>query len=171
MHGMRRALPFLLAATALVGIACNEEGDIKIASLTFEGVEQVDKGDLANALQTKEGSWLPWGRQYYFDRRAFDADLQRIEAFYRDRGFPDARVTSVDPKLNEQQTEIDITVQISEGEPIRIAEIELVGFDVLPADRREQLLGELGLEEGQPLDIQVAAAARERSVNVRRDHG
>ena len=47
-------------------------------------------------LQTKRGSRLPWGRKRFFDRSAFEADLKRIEAFYRDRGFPDARVTSFD---------------------------------------------------------------------------
>ena len=47
------------------------------------------------ACRRKRGSRLPWGRKRFFDRRAFDADLKRIEAFYRDRGFPDARVTLV----------------------------------------------------------------------------
>ena len=80
---------------------CREEGDIKVAKLDFDGVAQVDEGALRNVLQTKKGSWLPWGRKRYFDRRSFDADLKRIEAFYRDRGFPDARVTSFDVTLND----------------------------------------------------------------------
>jgi translocation and assembly module TamA len=90
MPAARPALLFLLLLAALSAAACREEGDIQIASLDFNGVEQVDKGALANALQTKRGSRLPWGRKRYFDRSAFDADLRRIEAFYRDRGFPDA---------------------------------------------------------------------------------
>ena len=76
--------------------ACREEGDIQISSLHFNGVEQVDEGALTARLQTRRGSRIPWGRKRYFDRRAFEADLKRIEAFYRDRGFPDARVASFD---------------------------------------------------------------------------
>src|SRR5262245_66030548 len=95
-------LLLLLFAVGFAG-ACREDGgDIVIRSLSFDGVSQVDKGALANVLQTKRGSRLPCGQRNYFDRRAFESDLQRIVAFYRDRGFPDARVTSVDPRLNDR---------------------------------------------------------------------
>src|SRR5262245_59898501 len=110
MHAVRsRVLLFVLLAAALAG-ACHEEGDVQISSLTFTGVERVDKAALANALLTRTGSRLPWGRKRFFDRRAFEADLKRIEAFYRDRGFPDARVTSFDAKLNDAQDKVDVTV-------------------------------------------------------------
>src|SRR5687768_17700631 len=90
----RRARPLLLLLVLAISTACREDGDIQISSLAFEGVEQVDKGALANALQTREGSWLPWGRKRNFDRSASDADLRRTEAFSRDRGFPAAGVRS-----------------------------------------------------------------------------
>jgi outer membrane protein assembly factor BamA len=133
MPGLRAialAIPLLCVAVTLGG--CREEGDIQISGLTFEGVEQVDKGALQNALKTKKGSWIPWGRKRYFDRRDFDEDLKRIVVFYHDRGFPDARVASIDLKPNEAQDKIDITVRITEGEPIRVADVVFEGFDVLP---------------------------------------
>src|SRR5687768_9195188 len=102
MTRARAVIPAPLLLVAISAAACREEGEINIRSLEFEGVEQVNKGGLANALQTKQGSRFFWGRKRFFDRRALDADLTRIQAFYRDRGFPDARVT-VDPKLNETQ--------------------------------------------------------------------
>jgi outer membrane protein insertion porin family/translocation and assembly module TamA len=167
----RATVTTLVLTAALFGSGCREEGDIKIASLELKGVEAVDKGALESALQTQEGSWLPWGEQGYFDRRAFEADLQRIQAFYRDRGFPDARVTSFDVKLNDTQDEVDLTVTISEGEPVRVADIRLAGFDVLEGRQRGRLRRELPLQEGQPLDRQLAVAARERATNVLRDVG
>src|SRR5688500_19126446 len=92
----------LVGVTCVAG--CREEGDIKISGLHFNGVAQVDKGALTSALQTKQGSWIPWSRKRYFDRRAFDADLKRIVAFYRDRGFPEARVESFDVQRSEEHT-------------------------------------------------------------------
>ena len=163
-------LLLLLLAVAFAA-ACREDGDIVISSLTFDGVTQVDKGALANALQTKRGSRLPWGPKRYFDRRAFEADLQRIVAFYRDRGFPDARVTSVEPKLSDEQDKIDITIHISEGEPIRVAALELSGFEVLPERAQRRLRRQLTLKEGAPLDSQLAAASRERALNELRNYG
>ncbi len=170
--GTARALVTTLVLTAaLLGSACREEGDIKISSLKFTGVEAVDKGALQTALQTKKGSWLPWGRKRYFDRRAFETDLQRIQAFYRDRGFPDARVTSFDVQLNDAQDEVDLTINMSEGEPIRVAEIRFEGFDVLEGRDRGRLRRELPLQQDQPLDRQLAVASRERATNVLRDAG
>jgi outer membrane protein assembly complex protein YaeT len=171
MPGARPRLLCFIIVVALTGFACREEGDIQISSLEFNGVEQIDKGALSNVLQTKKGSWIPWGRKRYFDRRAFEADLKRIEAFYRDRGFPDARVTSFDVKLDETQKKVDITLNVSEGEPTRVANVELQGFDVLAEGERRTLLEGLPLQTGQPLDRQLELASRERAVNVLRDTG
>ena len=167
-----RATFLLLVVVGVICVAgCREEGDIQISGLTFNGVEQVDKDALASALQTKKGSWIPWSRKRYFDRRSFEADLKRIEAFYRDRGFPDARVRSFDIKLNDAQDKVDVAVDIVEGEPILVQAIELRGFDVLPEDRQRALRESLPLQAERPLDRQLTIASRERALNALRDDG
>jgi outer membrane protein assembly complex protein YaeT len=171
MAGSRAAFFLLVVLGALSVAACREEGDIQISSLKFTGVEQVDADALANALQTKRGSRLPWGRKRFFDRRAFEADLKRIEAFYRDRGFPDARVRSFDAKLNDAQDKVDVTLDISEGEPILVTAIDLRGFEVLPEDQQTVLRNSLPLQPERPLDRQLEIASRERALNVLRDEG
>jgi outer membrane protein assembly complex protein YaeT len=171
---MRPRLPSILLIVALGAFflaGCREEGMIQITGLTFEGVNLADKGELANALQTKKGSWIPWGRKRYFNREAFEADLKRIEIFYRDRGFPDARVQSFDVQLNETQDKVDITVMIAEGEPVRVEAIELVGFDVLPEKPVETLRDTLPLQPGAPLDRQLAISSRDRAISLLRDNG
>ena len=164
-------LRLLLFAAAISGGACRPEGDVEIAALDFDGVVQVDEGALKNALQTRRGSRIPWGRKRYFDRRAFEADLKRIEVFYRDRGFPDARVASFNVALNDAQDKVSITVNITEGEPIRVAAVELSGFDVLPEADRRRLQESVGLRVDAPFDRLIAQAARERALNELRDHG
>ncbi|HVG72413.1 MAG TPA: BamA/TamA family outer membrane protein [Vicinamibacterales bacterium] len=171
MPRYRAAFLMLVIAGAMWVAGCREDGDIQISGLTFNGVKQVDKDALANALQTKQGSWIPWSRKRFFDRRAFEADLKRIEAFYRDRGFPDARVRSFDVKLNDAQDKVDVTLDITEGEPIRVAAIEMRGFDVLPPDRQKTLHDTLPLRPEQPVDRQLLIASRERALNALRDEG
>ena len=171
MAGSRAAFLLLVILGAFSVTACREEGDIQITSLKFTGVEQVDADALANALQTKQGSRLPWGRKRFFDRRAFEADLKRIEAFYRDRGFPDARVRSFDAELNDAQDKVAVTVDISEGEPIRVTEIHLRGFEVLTEEQQGRLRETLPLQPDRPLDRQLELASRERALNVLRDEG
>ncbi len=171
MGPVRAFFLFFLLLGALAGAACREDGDIRIVGLDFNGIEQVDAGALEGVLQTRKGSWIPWGRQRFFDRRIFETDLKRIEAFYSDRGFPDARVSSFDVTLNQTQDEVSITVNISEGEPVRVAAIDLTGFDVLEDNERATLQETLPLRVEQPLDRQLLMAARERALNVLRDNG
>jgi len=171
MPAVRTPVLLLVLFIAVAAGACREDGDIQISSLDFNGVERVDKDALAGVLQTRRGSRLPWGRQRSFDRSAFEADLKRIEAFYRDRGFPDARVTSFDVMLNDAQDQVDITLNISEGEPIVVSGIELTGFDVLDEDERRALQETLPLQVERPLDRQLAVASRERALNELRDRG
>jgi outer membrane protein assembly complex protein YaeT len=171
MSGARSLFPFLLLTIALCVAGCREQGEIKIQSLTFRGVEKIDKKALANVLATKQGSKLPWGRKTYFDRSAFESDLQRIQAFYLDRGFPDARVRSFDVQLNAAQDQVKVIVDISEGEPIRVDAVDLTGFEVLTEAQQRTLRQALPLQPSQPLDRQLAVAARDRALNLLKDEG
>ena len=157
---------------AVVGsIACNEEGTIKVKKLSFTGVSAVDPSRLKAALATKESSIIPWGRKRYFDRMRLEADLKRIEAFYADRGYPDARVTAFDAKLNDKQDAVDIAITVAEGEPVRVASIEFVGFDVIPEDHLANLKSRTTLKVGQPRDRQLVVTTHELAINELRDHG
>jgi len=163
-------VPSLLIVAAVVS-GCKEEGTIKVHSLKFNGVKAVDEGRLKNALATKESSWIPWGRKRYFDRSRFDDDLKRIQAFYTDRGYPDARVTGFDVKLNDKQDQVDLTVTIAEGDPVKVAAIEFTGFDLIPPEHLDALQKRLPLHVGDPRDRQLVVSVHEMAVNELRDHG
>jgi outer membrane protein assembly complex protein YaeT len=164
-------LVLALAALAVATAACREEGTIKVKSLTFKGVNAVDAGRLKTALATRQSSKIPWGRKAYFDRSRFDADLKRMQAFYADRGYPDARVTGFDVKLNEKQDEVDLTVTIAEGEPVRVAAIDFRGFEVIPPDHLEEMKKRVPLKVGEPRDRQLVVATHDLAVNELKDHG
>src|SRR5262245_11479356 len=161
----------ILALAAGATVACKDEGTVKVHSLKFQGVKAVDESRLKNALATKESSWIPWGKKHYFDRSRFDADLKRMKAFYADRGYPDARVTGFDVKLNDKQDQVDLTVTIAEGEPVRVAAIDFTGFDVIPPDHLDAMQKRLPLKVGDPRDRQLVVATHEMAVNELRDHG
>src|SRR5438067_10945615 len=147
---MRNFCRYALLFLAVAATACKEEGTIKVHTLKFNGVKAVDESRLKDALATKQSSKLPWGKKTYFDRSRFDADRKRIQAFYSDRGYPDARVTGFDVKLNDKQDQVDITLNIAEGDPVKVAAIEFDGFDVIPPDHFAQLKKQIPLKIGQP---------------------
>jgi outer membrane protein assembly complex protein YaeT len=156
---------------ALLGAACDEEGSIKVKNINFEGTNQIDPGQLKGVIATKESSWLPWGPKKYFDRSRFDADLKRIQAFYADHGFPDARVQSVDVQMNEEKNAVSVTVHVFEGEPIIVEDVRFEGLDVLPEWVVRRLRRAAPLQAGAPLDRQAFAATRDATVAAFRDRG
>ena len=161
----------VLAVCAIIVGGCKENGTIKVRSLQFIGVKAVDVTRLKNALATRESSKIPWGKERFFDRSRFDTDLKRIQAFYADRGYPDARVTGFDVKLNDKQDAVDVTVTIEEGEPTRIAAIDFLGFDIIPLDHLEALRERMPLKVGDPRDRQLVVTTHEMALNELRDHG
>src|SRR4029453_16977154 len=161
----------VLLAT-LVGVAgCKEESGVKVTSMTFNGIKAVKASQLKKVLATNSSSKLPWGEKQYFSREQFEADLKRIVAFYHDRGYPDARVTSFDVKLSDDQKSVGITLNISEGQPLVAERIELEGLGVLPPQHRSSLDRTLALKPGQPMDRALVLASQEAALDELKDHG
>ncbi len=172
LRRMRRSLSAVaFAALILTAAGCKEDGTVRVRKITFNGVQAVDGDRLKDALATKQSSLLLWGRKRYFDRSRFDADLTRIQAFYADRGYPDARVTGFDVKLNDKQDAVDLTVTIAEGDPVNVAAIRFVGFDAVPPDRLDEMQKRTPLKVGQPRDRQLVVATHDIALNELRDHG
>lgn len=159
---------------AMTAAACTDEGTVTVHRLAFIGVKAVDEGRLKEALATRQSSmisWGLWGKKSAFDRARFDADLKRIQAFYADRGYPDAKVTGFDVTLNATQDQVDLTVTIAEGEPVTIAALDFSGFDVIPPPHLDALRRRLPIAVGQPRDRQLVVAARELAVYELKEHG
>lgn len=166
-----------LASVLLPGLppaalaAADDEPRIEVASLKFEGVQSVDAGALRGALATRVSSRWPWGKKALFDRSRFQADLERIRAFYVDRGFPDARVTSFDVRFNQESTRVDLTITVSEGEPLRVTEITFQNVEGVPPARLQAVRRAGAVKEGKPFDRAAVAVMREAVINELRDQG
>lgn len=161
----------LLLFSLLLTAACHDEEGVQVSGFHLEGVTSIDESRLRSVLATAASSKLPWGAKRYFDRARFEADIQRVEAFYADRGFPDARVKSYDVKFNEDKTKVDLTLVIAEGEPIVVEAVRFVGFESLPADHVETLEGRLSQKVGQPRDTELLTLSRSLALDEVRDHG
>ena len=161
----------LLASLSLAVAACKDEGTVTVRSITFKGVTAVDESQLRSALATRQSSRIPWGRRYLFDRSRLDADLQRIVAFYADRGYPDARVSAVDVKFNDGKDEVRVSLTVAEGEPVLVSSVDLVGFEAIPPGHLDVLRKQIPVKVGGPRDRQQVLASRELAVNELRDHG
>lgn len=161
----------ILCLVAGLGGCKDGQGTVEVTHLTFTGVHAVSAGQLRGILATSQNSRLPWAAKHYFSRQDFEADLQRIPAFYHDRGYPDAKVPSYDVKLNSSQNAVDITINVDEGRPLLVQSIEYQGFDVIPARHLTALHRKIPLKANAPLDRALAEATREAALDELRDHG
>ena len=180
LASMRRLLPgVFVVLMAVATTACKTDETIAVHSLTFKGVHAIDPALLRTALATREEQKLPlvdvrlpWTKQRnFFDRNRFDADLKRVEAYYADRGYPDARVTSFDVKLNDKHDAVDVTLTINEGDPVRIVSVVFQGFDQIPPNHLESLEKDIPLHIGDPRDRQAVLTSHDLALNELRDHG
>jgi outer membrane protein assembly complex protein YaeT len=168
-----KCFPLLLVCllAGLAGCVEGEQSPVRVTSVKFHGVKAVKTGQLGSILATTQSSKLPWGAKHYFTREQFEGDLKRIVAFYKDRGYPDAKVRSFDVKLNDKQDAVDVTITVDEGQPILVEAIELTGFDTLPPAHVKELKARLPLQPKKPLDRALAQAAREAALDEIKDHG
>lgn len=168
---MRHVRSGLILLGLLVTAAGCKTTGVEVHHLKLVGVKQIDASDLKAVLATQPSSKLPWGRKNYFDRAKFEADLKRIQAFYEDRGFPDARVTGFDVGLNTPQNKVDITLDIAEGTPAIAANVRFDGFQELPDPRLRALEAQAPLKRGGRLDRSWINQTREMALNALRDTG
>ncbi len=172
-RGVRSTLLLVLLA---VTAACKEDQGssavgVAVKELSFSGNRAVTTDQLRQVLSTQASSKIPWGDKQYFTRAEFEADLKRIVAFYKDRGFPTAKVSSFDAQLSDDQKSVRLKVVIDEGEPLRVQQIVMNGLDALPPEHRGDLDKRFPLKVGAPLDRALMQSSREAIVDELKDHG
>jgi outer membrane protein assembly complex protein YaeT len=167
----RRCLAAALLCAATLGAACDETGDVQVTSIKFIGNETVSGDELSRVIATRKSGFLPWSTKRFFDRPEFERDVKRIEAYYSDRGFPRAKVVSVDVKLNDKKDKVDLTVEVSEGAPVVIEAVAFEGLDEIPPDHFNRLKDQLPIRVGAPRDQRLIASSHDLIVAELRDHG
>lgn len=124
--------------------------------LSFDGNRAIDDYTLASAIATTKSSgwatnplvrWLGLGEKRYLDELEFRRDVVRLILQYRQSGYMNAVVDTV---VRRTPRDVFITFRIHEGEPVRVAQLDISGVEGilgLPALRRA-----LPLQVGDPFN-------------------
>ncbi len=105
------------------------EGDkVKVQSITFEGNEHLDDGDLRSAMKQGTKGFLKSGT---FKKAQFEEDQELIVSRARNEGFLDAAITDVQLNFREEEPDkLDIVISVTEGEQYYIGDIHWSGNTV-----------------------------------------
>jgi outer membrane protein assembly factor BamA len=158
-----------------------------VRELNLRGVREIDASALRARLATRETprfplqrpSWLRWWRWWwvepeYFDEASLARDRLRILRFYQDRGFYDAQVAPPTRRDDGRHTSLD--VQITEGEPVRVADVRLRGCEEadttrLPDRVCRTITDRLNLLPGSRFDASLFDRDRDLVLDYVRDAG
>jgi outer membrane protein insertion porin family/translocation and assembly module TamA len=150
----------------------NTTNQVEVASLTIRGAHAFSASRIKkDVISTAASGFWPWSKTRYFDRATFDADLDRITAFYADQGYPDASITSVDAAISDDQRSVDLTIVIDEGEPVRVASIAFAGFDDALPNGTQTLLNQLPIHANDVLAAQAVTDATNTAARALRNNG
>lgn len=192
-----RTLPWAAWLGCLTACASIPRGQYGVREVTIEGAQQLSGPAIERCLLSMERdrfglvlgvsragcrvppfdrsppelslwSW-PWSEWPTLNHAVLEIDRQRIERFYRARGFYDARVLEVryapaeaarpgaavvpgacDPRREE--CEVAITVVVEEGQPLHVGTVEVSGLEGLPQDVRQRVLDGALPEPGARFD-------------------
>ncbi|MFQ6113886.1 MAG: outer membrane protein assembly factor BamA [bacterium] len=139
--------------------------EIRVEDLKFKGNKALSSGKLKKAIHTQANPWtrffLFWKKSKIFDEETFLNDLLRVERFYRQEGFLEARVTDYELNYNKKGDEVNIVIYVDEGKPTKVEKLEFV------------LAGQAGLPLGPEKlrkMVRLKKDKRYREVDLRLDY-
>ncbi|MFD1744448.1 outer membrane protein assembly factor BamA [Rhizobium helianthi] len=104
----------------------NEGDRTKISNINFVGNQAYSDSRLHDVLITKESGPLSFlTRKDVFSEDKMRADEEALRQFYFSHGYPDFRVVSADPVLDESKNEYTITFTVEEGPRYRFGDINV----------------------------------------------
>jgi outer membrane protein insertion porin family len=118
-----------------------DRGDrVKVRSISFEGNEVYRSKKLRKNLKNTRVMFTGrfWKRSKYI-AADFEEDLKSLVDFYKEKGYRDARIVSDTMMIDNNN--IDITIQLQEGNKYYFGDIDFVGNSVYSDAQLSRILG------------------------------
>ena len=146
------------------------EGRPVLAEIRFEGNAHISSGDLLGHIATAPTSGFFSKTARYYDPDLFAIDVKRIERWYNQKGFYQAKVQNVE-ELRDDKGRVTLVVKIEEGPRGFVRKMDFVGLDELPKDELHDIDDELPIHPGDGFDEDVYEKAKEVLEQQLHEHG
>ena len=162
-------LTLLVAVFAAAPLAAQQEQQRVVRGLSFEGNHAIDDYTLSTAIGTSNSSWfarafpirlLGLGEKRFFNELEFRRDVIRLLLLYRQSGYMNA---VIDTLVRREGRDVYLKFRIYEGDPVRLARLDMLGVDSILDVRR--LKRDLPLQEGDPFNRAVFQASADTVVS------
>ncbi|MDN5938053.1 MAG: outer membrane protein assembly factor BamA [Salinisphaera sp.] len=153
-----------------------EEGEIAaIRDINIVGNEHFSDEKLldeAFSLQASKPFWTHlmtfWQSHDRYSREKLLGDLESLRSFYEDRGYLRFKVTSIQVSLSPDKRDVYLTVNVDEGNPYTISEIEFAGDLIVPEANLRRLVS---VRKGETYSRRLVTATSDRISSALADFG
>lgn len=171
----RGALLAVLATALAVAPLRAQDAPLIVRGLRFKGNHALDVTQLSTAIATTNSSWFAragivrWmglGEKRAFDQVEFERDVLRVTLLYRKSGYMSV---VVDTLVRRTAKDIYITFLITEGPPVRLDSLTILGLDSVA--KPGAVTQDLPLRPGDPFSRILLDATSDTLVRRLRDRG
>jgi outer membrane protein insertion porin family len=147
----------------------HEYAKVQVKQITFLGNKAIKDDELTKIMGTREGDWFSFITSFgNFQEEAFEGDLQRLTAYYYDKGYVQVEVGVPTVRLSRDKRFLYITIQISEGPRFKVGDVDLQGDFILP---KEELYEKTKLRSGEFFSYGTLRKDLEKLRNLYQDVG
>ncbi len=124
-----------------VQIDVKEGKAAKIRTVNIVGNEAFDDEELRDGWESDSTNWLSWyKRDDQYSREKLSGDLEKLNAYYLDRGYVDFNTESTQVSITPDRRSVYLTANIKEGEIYTVSETIVTGDTVIPQEEMERLV-------------------------------
>ncbi|RLB19910.1 MAG: outer membrane protein assembly factor BamA, partial [Deltaproteobacteria bacterium] len=122
----------------------HENEKVYVKKIEFVGNKRFSDDDLKDLMKTQEKGIFSWiTKSGYLDKKKLEFDIQKINAFYHNRGFIKAKIGS--PKITYRKGEgLFITIEVHEGAQYKVGRVSIEG-DLIK--KEDELLKEVKISQ------------------------
>ncbi len=119
------------------------EGEVaSISRINIVGNQAFSDRELLKQLQSSTSGWFSFfTKDDQYSKQKLAADIEILRSFYLDRGFLKFNVESTQVSITPDKRDVYITLNIFEGEPFILEDVQLAGdFGVVPESELQPLI-------------------------------
>src|SRR6266404_6061287 len=146
------------------------EGRPVLAEIRFEGNKSFSGGEILKHIATAPTSGFFSKTARYYDADLFAIDIKRIERWYNEKGFYEAKVENVE-ELRDDKGRVTLLVKINEGRRAVVRKMEFTGAEALSHDELSDIDDALPIHPGDGFDEDVYEKAKDVLLEQLREHG
>ncbi len=103
-----------------------EGAEARVTAFAFEGASAFASDELADHLESKKKGFLRSGKM---DPEKVQKDVEKLLAFYRDRGYKDVEVAPDSMRFSPDGRQITLVYRIVEGDRYRVGQVQWAGYE------------------------------------------